>query len=205
MWSPLDASQLRARFSARWHVAEAELRTRLGGQFRIVGLTYLSGGGLAAFCLVALLMFDPAAEVVREALGVPLQQLFKELLPNATAPAAAANVESPELNAAVLAYVSEPLASPAATSTPAAEMTVPVHPIALPEVALGAPSPAPAPDSTDMPAPELVPMLGPPPSLDSPTHADTLPPRSMAAEPPSSAAESLARLPDAPLDASFAP
>src|SRR5258708_26051151 len=103
MWSPLDATQLRARLS---------------GQFRIVGLAYLGGGGLAAFCLVALLLFAPAVEVVRDVLGVPLQQLFEELLPATTPPVTAADVESPQLTAAVLASVAEPLDSPVPPSIP---------------------------------------------------------------------------------------
>ena len=78
MWSPLDAEQLRARFS---------------GQFRIVALAYLGGGGLAAFCLMALLLLVPAAEVVREVLSMPLQQLFEQLLPSTTPPVVAAFVE----------------------------------------------------------------------------------------------------------------
>src|SRR5260370_33354589 len=96
MWSPLDATQLRARLS---------------GQFRIVGLAYLGGGGLAAFCLVALLLFAPAVEVARDVLGGPLQQLFEELLPPATPPVAAPDGEPPQLTAAVPAAVAAPLRS----------------------------------------------------------------------------------------------
>ena len=59
MLSPLDAEQLRARFS---------------GQFRIVALAYLGGGGLAAFCLMALLLFVPAAENILPAPGRPVMR-----------------------------------------------------------------------------------------------------------------------------------
>src|SRR5258708_32352152 len=105
MWSPLDATQLRARLS---------------GQFRIVGLAYLGGGGLAAFCLVALLLFAPAVEVVRDVLGVPLQQLFEELLPPSTPPVAAADVEAPQLTAPVPASGAGPPRAPPPTSVPTA-------------------------------------------------------------------------------------
>src|SRR5216683_6924413 len=116
MWSPLDATQLRARFSRHFPSVDAtRLGARFSGHVRIVGLAYLGGGGLAAFCLVALLLFVPAVEVVRDVLGVPLQQLFEELLPPSTPPVAAADVESPQLTAAVLASVAEPLESPLPT------------------------------------------------------------------------------------------
>src|SRR6266851_560474 len=141
MWSHLDATQLRARLS---------------GQFRIVGLAYLGGGGLAAFCLVALLLFVPAVEVVRDVLGVPLQQLFEELLPPSTPPVAAADVESPQLTAAVLASVAEPLESPLPTSVPT---SLPTR-----EVALTGPVPATTESRGDAPTASVE----PPPLLAAP-------------------------------------
>src|SRR5229473_2774560 len=125
MWSPLDATQLRARFSRHFPSVDAtQLRarfsrhfpsvdaTRLGARFsghvRIVGLAYLGGGGLAAFCLVALLLFTPAAEVVKEVLSLPLQQLFDQPLPAVAGPAPAP----------VVAALVKPVPTPGAVVAP---------------------------------------------------------------------------------------
>src|SRR5216684_874258 len=66
MWSPLDTERLRARVSS---------------QFRIVGLSYVGGCGVAAVCLVAVVLFTPAGDAVREVLTLPRAALVREDAP----------------------------------------------------------------------------------------------------------------------------
>ena len=98
MWSALDTERLRARFS---------------GQFRIVGLSYVGGGGVAAACLVAVVLLTPAGNAVREALTLPLAQLVEQLAPAGSMPVRTVVLDPRLPRRAVLARDDAPLSAPA--------------------------------------------------------------------------------------------